>query len=171
MMKQLISITLLAVALVVLGASQLRASGEDGHKHSETEKPGAHGSEEGGGHDEEGGAGVGPDKGVLEKGPLGIKLAPEAVKTIGAKLIPVAGPTTSVPENAVVRIKATKSVFRVRDGWYKRIPVEVLGGQKGSVTVRSEELKSTDQIVSTNAGFIRMAEVIAEEGASHSHAH
>ncbi len=144
---------------------------EAGHDHKEDSKD-KHAHEEGekGGHGhDEGGAAIGPDKGIMEKGPLGIKLSPEAIKTISSTAIQWNGENLTIPYKALIRIKDTKSIFRLRDGWYKRTPVTVLSRQGESVTLRAEGLQTGDQIVISNVGFLRIAEVITEEGAAHSH--
>lgn len=150
---------------------------EEAHhkEHTEGEKDehaegGGHGDEheKEGGH-EEGGAAIGPDKGIMEKGPLGIKLSPEAIKTINTTTVAWSSESFSIPYKALVRIKETKSIFRLRNGFYKRVPVKVSSRQGDSVSVRAEGLQAGDQIVVSNVGFLRIAEVITEEGAAHSH--
>lgn len=138
----------------------------DHHEH-EKEEHGDHA--EAGEHGEhgEGAASVGPDKGILEKGPLGFRLSPEALKTIGPKTAPYSA--AAIPCEAVVSVKDGKFVFRSRDGWFKKVPIAVLSKTNGSCSVRTEELKSGDQIVTSQSGFLRIAEVLLEEGASHSH--
>lgn len=143
--------------------------GEAGHEHAEGDE---HGHSEGGGHGhEEGGSVVGPEKGIVEKGPLGIKLSEEAVKTIQPETIAWQSGSVTIPYQGLVRIKDTKSVYRVRNGFFKRVPATVESRQGDRVTVRVAELQAGDKIVISQAGFLRIAEVITEEGASHSHAH
>lgn len=150
------------------GEDEEHSEGEE-HGHSEGDE---HGHAEGG-HDghEEGGSVVGPEKGIVEKGPLGIKLSEEAIKTIQPETIPWQAGSISIPYQGLVRIKDTKSVYRVRNGFFKRVPVVVESRQGDRVTIRVSGLEAGDKIVISQAGFLRIAEVITEEGASHSHAH
>ncbi|MES3039474.1 MAG: hypothetical protein V4736_16315 [Bdellovibrionota bacterium] len=145
------------------------AHDESGHKdagHAKGEpKDGVHKEE---GHEEEGSA-VGPDKGITEKGEDGFKLAPEAIKTIGIVEQKVTGSNLTLPSKAVVKIKYSKSVFRVRNGWYKRVPVVVESKQQKSWTVSSDELQIGDLVVVEGSGYLRVAEILLVEGASHSH--
>ena len=142
--------------------------GEEEHKHDEKEE-----AEHGHGEAEEEGEGsvVGPEKGITEKGPLGFKLSTEAQKTFSFKTASVAGPTLTIPKGGMVQIKMEKSVFRIRQGWFKRVPVEVIQKKSDSYLIRSSELTADDQVVISEAGFFRMAEVAAEGGASHGHSH
>lgn len=135
----------------------------DEHEHEEGEE----------GHDdhEEGGGGVGPDKGITEKAEAGFKLSDEAFKTMGIQSKAFAGGTLSVPSDAVVAIKAERTVFRLRGGWYKRVKIEVLNKSGKETRISSSNFREGDQIVLSGAGFLRIAEIFAEEGASHSHAH
>ncbi len=151
--------------------------GEKEHDHGKNEKDHGHdhGKEEkdhGQGHGEEGSAATGPDKGVLEKGPLGLRFSEEALRTIAASSIEFkGGDALTLPSDALVKIKDTKSVIRVRDGWHGRVAAEVVSRTADTVTVRARGLKAGDRVISSKAGFFRIAELLVEEGASHSHSH
>lgn len=151
------------------GEKEVHAEGKT-DEHGEGEEHKGEAGEGGHGH-EEGGSVVGPDKGIIEKGALGIKLSPEAVSTIQPEMIPWQAGSMSIPYLGLVRIKESKSVYRVRNGFYKRVPVTVESRQGEKVTIRVPGLAAGDQIVISQTGFLRIAEVITEEGASHSHAH
>ena len=155
-------------------------SEKKGHDHAEAEEEGhSEGDEHGhaesgeghGGHEEEGGGVVGPEKGIIEKGPLGIKLSEEAVKTINPESVIWQSGSITIPYQGLVRIKDTKSVYRLRNGFFKRVPAVVQSREGDRVTVTVAGLEAGDKIVVSQAGFLRIAEVITEEGASHSHAH
>lgn len=103
----------------------------------------AHGGGEGAG------AQVGPDKGITEKGPNGFKLSTEAIKTIGFKTLEIQT-SLEVPKEAIVTAKDEKSFYRIRDGWYKRIPLD------------KKELQAKDQIVISQLGFLRVIEIYAQ---------
>lgn len=122
------------------------------------------------GHEhEEASAQVGPGRGVRETGPLGFRLSPEALKTIGFATAPYS-PGGDVPCGAIVEVKSEKSIFRSREGWLKRESVTVT--RKGAAcAIRSGALKPGDVVVTTQTGFLRIAEVFLHEGAAHSHSH
>lgn len=168
----------LAAALVIALCLGTWARSDDkhdhdhGHEHGEEESEehsDEHGDEHGHGHEEEGGGPIGPDKGILEKTELGMRLSPEAIATIAPGTVAWKPGPVTIPYEGLVRIKETKSVFRVRNGFYKRVPARVLSRQNDSLTVQVEGLEAGDLLVTTQAGFLRIAEVILVEGASHSH--
>jgi len=144
-MKYLIIISLLFFSSFTLAE-------EEGHEH------------------EEASVNVGPDKGILEKSEAeGIKLSEEAVKTMGIKTIDVHSQQIEIPTTALVKIKDNKYIFRLRNGWFKRVEFKVI--QKGSdkLTLNSNDLSTGDKIVTEGLGFLRTSEIYSEEGATHSH--
>jgi len=84
---------------------------------------------------------------------------------------PVGSSNISIDKNTLVLVKDEKTVFRVREGWIKRVPVKVLTKSGGIYSITSNSLKSEDQIIVHGTGFLRIAEVFATEGASHGHSH
>lgn len=120
-------------------------------------------------HHEEASENVGPEKGITEKGKDGLKLSPEAIKSFGIKTIEIKSETTEIPTTAVVKVKDTKSIFRLRQGWFKRIEYQIVQKKSDSLVIRSSDLKNGDQVVISSEGFLRTAEVYSEEGATHSH--
>lgn len=146
--------TIPIVAVLAFGLA--RASEKDEHKDESAEA-----------HGEEGSAAVGPDKGITAKGPLGFQLSPEARAKFAFKTAAYNG--TSIACEAIVSVKDGKYVFRVREGWIKKISVQVVSKGKDACAIRADGLQSGDEIVTSRTGFLRIAEVILEEGASHSH--
>jgi cobalamin biosynthesis protein CobT len=118
---------------------------------------------------EEGGAAVGPDKGILEKGPLGIKLSPEAVKTFELKFSPVTSTDFELPREALVEIRDGQYVYLINDNWISRVKAEVLAKTATHFKVRVSAFKAPSQVIIQGVGFVRGAELIAAEGATHSH--
>jgi len=164
-MKKYIKCTLVICAVVGLMGPR-SAFAEEGHEHKEGEKQEAHADGEEEGHSE-GSAAVGPDKGITEKGKHGFKLSADAMKTIAPTLATYT--PGSIPCAAVVSVKDGKYAFRSRDGWFKKVTIEVITKSNGTCTIRSNDLQAGDQIVMAQTGFLRVAEVLLEEGASHSH--
>jgi len=124
------------------------------------------------GHDQsEENSAVGPEKGIIEKSSLGFKLSPEAVQTFELKMIEVKSKTLEIPSSALVLIKDTKTVFRIRDQWILRVPVRIISKNSASLQVETLDYNSKDQIVIQGTGFLRASEVITEEAVSHGHSH
>jgi hypothetical protein len=140
-----------------------------GHKDEHGHEDGH--SDEHGHDEEEAGGSVGPDKGITEKAEAGFKLSPEAIKTMGIQTKNFSGGAFLVPAEAIVAIKTEKTVFRLRGGWFKRVKIEIASKNPQGVTLKTTSFRDGDQIVLVGTGFLRIAEIFAEEGASHSHAH
>lgn len=114
--------------------------------------------------EEEGSAAkIGPDKGIIEaKEDLGMKLSPEAQKNFEIKTLKLTGtgPWT-VPQIARVTAGEESSLYRMRDGFYKRISFETVQKINSSLRIRSDSLKSGDEIVIQGTGFLRISELAA----------
>ncbi len=115
---------------------------------------------------------VGPNKGITifdeEKG---FVLSDEAKKTFSLQTQNLTGSSPwSLPKSALLFTGEEKSVYRLRDGFFKKIDVEVIKKDKDRMIVKSENLKKGDSIVIQGVGFIRIAEVDAtSEESSHGH--
>jgi len=139
--------------------------GEEGHDdHGEEE----HGDEHEG---EEENSAVGPDKGILEKSENGFKLSPEAIKSFELKTQKFVNNQAQFPRPTLVEVKEEKFVYRMRDGWIKKIPVKVLKKDKVLVTLELSQFKNGDEIIVSGTGFVRVSELVAEEGMAEGHAH
>ena len=164
------------LVLVILASLSFRASSlaeeKDHSNHESHDEKTEEGHED---HDdekeEESSSAVGPEKGITEKSRLGFKFSPEAQKTIGYKTAPFSGVTFTADKDTLVRIKSEKSIYRIRDGWIKRIPTQVMSSTGETVTLKSTDLKAGDQIIVTQTGYIRIAEIFSDGGASHGHSH
>jgi hypothetical protein len=155
---------------------------EEDHAHSDSEKHDEHEGkedehaghdehgEEEGGHEEENSA-IGPNKGILAKGPNGFKLSPEAVKNFGFKTADINSKVLTLPKQALVHVKAEKFVYRIRDEWIKRLSVKVINKNPTTVTVEIPEYTANDKIIISGNGFIRTTEIVVEEGATEGHSH
>ncbi len=146
-MKYLIMLSLIFVSSFTLA--------EEGHEEGEHEEASAN---------------VGPDKGIVEKSEKeGIKLSDEAIKTMGIKTIDVQSQQIEIPIAALVRIKDEKYVFRLRNGWFKRVEFKVIQKGADKLTLNSSDLSAGDKVAIEGLGFLRTSEIYSEEGATHSH--
>lgn len=142
------------------------------HKHSDEDEhdhPDEHDKDED--HKSEASSAVGPDKGIVEKNEKGFKLSPEAYKAFDFKVENLTGKIFTLPRLALVEIKNDKFIYRVRQGWIKRLQIKVLKKDKQKLTVELSQYQEGDQVIVNAVGFIRTAEMVAEEGVSHGHSH
>jgi hypothetical protein len=155
-------------------------TGDKHEKHDESEKHEDHEGHEKGdehkdekehGHEEEENTAVGPDKGILEKSEHGFKLSPQAIKSFDLKTQNYLNPTAEFPRATLVEVKEEKFVYRLRDGWIKKVPVKVLGKHKLVVNLELSQFHAGDQIIVGGTGFVRVSELVVEEGVSEGHSH
>lgn len=136
----------------------------EGHEDHEEE-------EQDGDHEEKGSSAVGPDKGIIEKGENGFKLSPEAIHSFELKMQNILRNISEYPRLTLVEVKDEKFVYRFRDGWIKRTAVKVIKKSKELVTLEISSFKAGDKIIVDGTGFVRVSELVAEEGVSHGHSH
>lgn len=119
------------------------------------------------------GAQVGPDKGITAADEHdGFRLSAEAEKNFGLARAPAReGGRARVPVRAIVTTGTEVNLFRYRRGFYKRIDFSEIERAKGLITVRSDELKAGDEVVTEGLGFLRLTEVSAFGGNAEGHHH
>lgn len=167
------------ILVFLLFSLSFSVQGSDDHDHHEEEadavehehKDGDEHADEDEEHEEEGGSAVGPEKGITEKSAQGFRLSPEAIKTFELKFQPLEKETLEVPVNGLVEIKNNQFAYRVRDGWIRKVAVKVLRKNSRSVVMQVSDIKPGDQMIIGGTGFVRTAEMVAEEGVSHGHSH
>ena len=142
-------------------------NGEDG-EHDDHEAHGDGKEEEG---HEEASSAVGPGKGITEKSKEGMKLSPQALKVMEIQTGPISGKSMEINQKALVEIKNEKAIYRVRNSWIKRVPVKVLKKYGDKVLIEISNFQSGDLLVTSGVGFVRTAELVAEEGAASGHSH
>ena len=91
-----------------------------------------------------------PAEAVLEASPeRGFRLAPQAVQTLGIETIPLQrGKPEEIPASALVYYQDEIGVYRLRDGWFRLIPLDA-----------PEELRSGDSVAIQGAGFLRVTDM------------
>lgn len=72
----------------------------------------------------------------------------------------------SVPQEGMVWVKGLPFVFRIRAGWIRRIPVQILLRSTKMVVLKSAELGRGDKIVVGGAALLRVTEMDLGEGGS-----
>jgi len=163
--------------------STAKSSQEDDHSKEgehKDEKEEAHGDEHGEhkegeehGEESEENAQVGKDKGILEANKeKGFKLSPEAEKNFSViKVKVVSAISIEIPKSAVVTSAMEVNLYRLRDGFYKRIDFKIKSTNSTSMTISSDELTANDEIATTGLGFLRISELAAFDGAPAGHSH
>lgn len=158
-MKQLFVILILSMVGLVPALAEVH---EEHHEHQESEEA----------HEEN--ANVGKEKGITEYNEQeGFKLSPEAQKNFSLKFVELTqkGPWL-IPGSAILYAGEEINIYRVRDGFYKRIDFVTVSKQsKGSQVIKSTDLRAGDQIVTEGIGFLRAAEIVATGGAPEGHSH
>lgn len=116
--------------------------------------------------DEEMPASVGPGKAVIAADErLGIRLSEKAKTTIGYKLASISATTPlAVPTSSLVYYQNHVGIYVVRDDWNKLVAVQVARKTTSEVVVKSEQIKSGDQIVVSGVALLRAAELDAFAG-------
>lgn len=159
-------------------------SSEEKHEDHADEK-----SEEHGDHDEKAEAGhddhadhdeheeenpqVGEGKGITAASPEdGIKLSPQAAKNFEIVTMKIQNLNSiNLSKKAIVTAGEEVNIFRLRDGFYKRIDFITLKKESGKIVIKSKDLKLSDEIVVQGTGFLRIAEIAAFGGAPEGHSH
>ncbi|MBI4423515.1 MAG: hypothetical protein HY554_07305 [Elusimicrobia bacterium] len=122
---------------------------------------------------EDGGARTGQGKAVLEaSAKQGLRLSAKALKRLGIKTQRLSGSGGyRVPLPALVYSAEEVGVYRLRDGWYKHVDVEISSKDRDSAVVRSGRLRAGDELVIAGAPLLRVAEldVLGGEEAGHDH--
>lgn len=111
--------------------------------------------------EEEGGARVGPGKAVTEANAKdGMRLSGAALKRLGVSFQDAKrGGAQEIPSGSLVVSREETSIYRLRDGWIKRVEVDVQARSAKIVKIRSKKIEPGDRIVVAGASFLRMAEI------------
>jgi hypothetical protein len=137
---------------------------KDGKKHEDDEK-----DEHGHGEEEESIGGVGKGNAVTAADEHeGIQLSVKSQNAIGLKS--ESYQNGCVPVTALVRHQNEVSVYRLRNGWYKRVSVKVEKIENGQAVIQTDELSQGDFVVVQSVALLRVAELDAFSGeVGHSH--
>lgn len=104
-------------------------------------------------HEEEGGgARVGKEMAVLEmKDGMGFRLSEKAIQKMGIKTETV---TNAIPKTSYAFFRDKKAVYRLRDGWFKRIDVN--GNQ---TNLKALGFLPTDKIAINGVPLLRVTDM------------
>ncbi len=101
----------------------------------------------------------------------GFKLNDASIKTFGLVNLPYSAPSVVVSKEAIFKGLNEVNLYRLRNGFYKRVDFKILSQNKNDFRVSSPDLAAGDQIVVKGIGFLRIAEIAASGGLSDSHSH
>ncbi len=124
------------------------------------------------GHEEHGeNPGVGPTKGITAANELeGIKLSPEAIKNFELKTLKLSGTGPwIVPLSAKVLTGEERHLFRLRNGFYRKVDFSILSEDAKEMKMTSKDLKKDDEVVIHGVPFLRTAEISAFSGVPDEH--
>ncbi len=144
---------------------------EDEHGHADEGEGHADEGEGHGDEEEEESSAVGPNKGITEKSKEGIKLSASAWKLMGVETSKISSKVIEISYEALVEIKNEKSIYRIRNSWIKKAPIKVLKKNGDKLLIEIIDFREGDLLVISGVGFIRTAEIVAEQGAASGHSH
>ncbi|MBS1970345.1 MAG: hypothetical protein JSU04_08550 [Bdellovibrionales bacterium] len=117
---------------------------------------------------------VGPDKGITAADEHdGIKLSSEAIKNFALQTLKLSSNPSEweIPSKAILVSGEEVNIYRLRDGFYKRIDFTTVSKSAGKLKIKSKELKVGDEIVTSGLGFLRAAELSAFSSGEEGHGH
>lgn len=102
-----------------------------------------------------------PGKAVFLTSPeLGMKIGEKALKNIEVKLMKFS-PPQAFPVESIVRFQDQTGVYRVRQGWFKLVPVQFKSTNEQLVSIQSKDLQAGDEIAVHGADLLRVSEMDA----------
>lgn len=186
--KARISLLFLLVLAVLSQPETLIAEDNDDHKHDhvkennhentkDKEEHGEHEDEHSDEHDEIDGEKFGPDKAILEvknQGQL-FKLSITAEQVMEIKSLAVVATEKDgyfkVPQSSIVEYQDKVGVYRQQKQWYELLNVTITQANNNEVLIFSEALKTSDQVVVSGLGLLRVAHLEASGQGGKGHAH
>ena len=187
--KEFFSMSMVTIALFGFGMTVDASGDKHGHKHDESEKEKGHADEheehgdekkdehgddhgdEHGEHEEEGSSRVGPGKSITEASKKnGIRLSEKALETIGIRAEVVNSENNhELPSKSLVYFQDEVGFYRLRDGWYKLVEINIEKKSATEAIVKTSDLKPGDQVVVDGVGLLRAAELEAWGGSGDGH--
>jgi hypothetical protein len=118
-------------------------------------------------------ASTGPGKAVVEVDKSkGIHLSEKAIQTLGLSTIPVTtGKLLVLPASCAVYSQNEVGVYRLRNGWFKLIEVQLLSKKTPEISFKTSEFSQGDRVVNRGAALLRVAELETSGGAGDDDGH
>lgn len=101
----------------------------------------------------------------------GFKLSPQAVQSLGLKTKSIRSRAFEVPRSALVLVNDRAGLYRLREGFYKFIPIDGWDVSAKTLNVQSKEFREGDEIVVRGVGLLRVSDVYSTDEAEYGHGH
>ena len=148
-----------------------KESGEhDEHdKHAKHDDHGDHGEDH---HDHGSSKAIGESKAITEVDEVkGLKLSPEAIKTMKIRLTPANRGTLMIAKSTLVTSKNIKGVYRFRDGFFKFLQASSVKEVNNKYKIKVKGITSGDQIVTNGLGLLRVSDIYSTDKSEYGHSH
>jgi hypothetical protein len=93
----------------------------------------------------------------------GLKLSKKAVESLELKDLAIQSldSLSKIPLSSIVYFGAKVGVYRLRNGWYKLIPIEIAKKSEGFCQIKTAEVRPGDRVVIQGVDLLRVAEMEA----------
>lgn len=121
--------------------------------------------------EEQASAAVGPGKAVLEVSKdNAFRLSDAAVKRMGVRFVKFpGGAVVTLPTSALIDYQAETGIYRLRDGWLKRVDVSTIKRTETQADVKAAALAAGDRVVVAGTALVRVAELDIAGGGESAH--
>ncbi len=138
-------------------------SHEDAHKHEdENEDDDEHSNAKA----------IGEGKAIIEVNKeRGFKLSMKATKALDLKLANITAPMFVIPKKALVVSRDIKGIYRLRDEYFKFIPIKNVEPISYGYRVTVKEVKKGDQVVIDGVSLLRVTDTYSTDKSEYGHAH
>lgn len=90
----------------------------------------------------------------------GFAISPEAMKTFQVQNLILKGSEPwSIPASALVLSRQEKIIYLFKNGFFQKIPVNIIGRFKSTATIESPDLKNGMEIAVMGVEFLRITDV------------
>lgn len=101
----------------------------------------------------------------------GFKLSPEAIKTFSLGFKNVVTNLIQIKKSTLVVSRDLKGIYRLRDGFFKLIPVRIISENASSYKIDPVDIIIGDQIVIKGIDLLRIADIYSTDKSDYGHSH
>lgn len=125
------------------------------------------------GHVDDESNGVGKGKGIVYANEAeGFTLSKEAAAKFSFAVQRLVGKQQwKIPKTAILKSKDEINLYKFSNSLIKRIDFEMVKEEGDFIWIKSKSLSEGDVVITTNIGFVRLAELSAFEGSEVGHSH
>ncbi len=137
---------------------------EEGH-HEEDRHGGDH-------HGHGSGKAIGKGKAITEvQVQKGFKLSKEAFEAMKLVAQDITHPLITVPNSALVLVNDQTGFYRLRNDFFKFVPVKIAKSDSDLITFQSLSFRSGDKVIIRGLGLLRVTDVYSTDKSEYGHAH